>query len=256
MAILVIKMEINKTQAKNIIRNLNDLIYDDIYVYHPSGQLLASNNEEIDESILTYGRIVADKQEVYVGNLQEYGKKALILPVKLRGEIAAIIGLRGEYATVTQYSDLVVKMVEILLSESRYYTTKIARAEINRKIIHAFIQEEQDTEELKRISEDQHIDMDKINFLAVINPKNLMKEINLVIDSLERVLHTGVRIGEFDSQIVLLFWDKNRADVEQDLTNAQKYIYQKYGVNLSVGLSSPLLTIGGAKMPIFKQMKH
>lgn len=240
-------MNINKIQAENIVRNLNDLIYDDIYVYHPSGELLASNTEIIEESILEYGKIVSEKKEVYVGNLQEYGRKALVLPVNIRNEMVAIIGLRGEYAAVTQYSDLVLKMAEILLSESRYYTTKIAKAERNRKFINELIQEKQDLEELNRIMDASDVKVSHVKFIAVLNPKSLMKEINLVIDSLEKVLHSEVLIGEFNGKIVILFWESIREVIHKRLEDANKYVYEKYGKKISIGVSNKMSSIQNAK---------
>ena len=240
-------MNINKTQAENIVRNLNDLIYDEIYVYHPSGDLLASNTEIIEDSIIHYGKIVSEKKEVYVGNLQEYGRKALILPVNIRNEMVAIIGLRGEYAAVTQYSELVLKMAEILLSESRYYITKIARAERNRKFINELIQENQDIEELNRIMEASDKSVNHVEFMGVLDPKLLMKEINLVIDSLEKILYSKVLIGEFGGRVVILFWDLTREVIDKRLEEANKYIYEKYGKHFSIGVSNKMSSILHAK---------
>ncbi len=100
---------------------------------------MATNREQADEELLSFGKIVAKRQVILVEDVKNLTAKAILFPVHIGNSLVAIVGLVGDYALISQYSALVVKIVEILLSESLYYQNKIKNAENNRLLVNELI---------------------------------------------------------------------------------------------------------------------
>ncbi len=233
-------MKINREQASNIIRSLNDLIYDEIYIFDHQGDLVGSNQTELDDKILALGKTVAAKRTIHVADTDDLSNKVILLPVLIGGSLSAIVGLIGDYLAITQYSDLVAKIVEILLSESMYYTRRITKAENNRRFVSALFNEEQmpealeDTEQLvkKKVADVRYLvlaDTQDLSDQSVVN--------DFVIDSIERMISSENLVSEYHGQIILLFFHEDVQRIEQQLNDVKNYVSEKYKGKITFAIS-------------------
>ncbi|WZL80205.1 helix-turn-helix domain-containing protein [Vallitaleaceae bacterium 9-2] len=251
-------MKINSQQAKNVIRSLNDLIYDDIYVYDNKGALLATNREQADEELLSFGKIVAKRQVILVEDVKNLTAKAILFPVHIGNSLVAIVGLVGDYALISQYSALVVKIVEILLSESLYYQNKIKNAENNRLLVNELIHGKGNVETLTWIAEVIGKQINDFKYLALIDigeEDKIQVTSELIIDSIEKNLQPKHLIAEYGKNIVILFATTKLDEVLNELSDVKKYLEKKYVNNISVGISDVINTYTECKRAFFQAKK-
>lgn len=251
-------MKMNSEQAKNIIRSLNDLIYDDIYVYDNKGHLLASNKTEIEKQILDFGKKVAQKETILVEDIYEIEKKAILYPVHIRDDLVAIIGLVGNYAVISQYSGLVVKIVEILLSESIYYQRKIRNSENNRLFLNELIFSNDNYDSVSIIGNIIDKNVDDFKYLALIEVYDEDKakiSSDLIIGSIEKKLTKNHLIGELKGNIVIIFTLDEISKVKSELEIVRNYLEKKYKKNVSVGISKKIKTFKECKNAYFQAKK-
>ena len=233
-------MNINSEQAKNIIRSLNDLIYDDIFIFDAKGALVGSNKTEADLAILNYGVQVASSKSTLVVGTHAPDKKAIFLPVLLNRSLVAIVGLVGDYSAISQYGDLVVKIVEILLSESKYYTRKIQKSENNRRFVSMLLKDHPDMETLDRLSQTVNRNMGDLSYLALIDTQQLSEKFytnDLIISSIEKKLTLLNLVTEYGGHTIILFFSKDHTRIIEELNAVQSYVVAKYDAALTIAIS-------------------
>ncbi len=251
-------MKINSKQAKNIIHSLNDLIYDDIYVYDNKGCLLASNNDDVDEQILDFGKIVSHKKMILVEDMHDIDLKAILLPVHIKNNLVAIIGLVGNYAIISQYSALVVKIVEILLSESIYYQRKIRNAENNRLFLNELIFGQDNYEAVFLIGNVIGKDVNEFKYMVLIDVHDEDKAkitSDLIIGSIENKLSKKDLVGEQKGNIIIMFALDDIEKVKSKLVIIRDYLEQKYKKNVSVGISDKIKKYKDCKRAYYQAKK-
>jgi len=236
-------MKINSQQAKNIVKSLNDLIYDDIYVYDNKGKLLATNRTKADEQVLEFGKVVAKEQSILVKDVYDLSMKAIFFPVHIGANLVAIVGLVGDYTIISQYSALVVKIVEILLSESIYYQRKIKNAENNRLFVHELIFGHNNIESLTLIGNMIGEKVDEFNYMALIDITDKTKTnitIDLIVGSIEKKLSKQHLVSELEGKIIIIFTLYDLEQVKQELTIISNHLEEKYKKNISIGISDKI----------------
>ncbi len=228
---------INKNHAHNIIRNVNEMIYDDIYIYSAEGELLAANTKQLDDQVLELGKKVAEHQSILVANVSDKKYKAILNPVFISGNLVAIIGLVGDYVRITQYSELVVKIVEILLSESQYYVEKIKRAEDKRQILRILLEEDfSNSESAKEKLERLHLDIDSVKVAVLFDIENV--QLDMAIDSIEKRFDQMVFVTEYAGKVVVLSTENKIHNIKYDCQKISRHLKEKYSAEVTVGISN------------------
>lgn len=232
---------INKNHANNIIRNIDELIYDDIYIYNAQGDLLASNTSITEEEVVALGKKVAQHKSILVSDVADKKYKAIINPVFIGGTLVAIIGLVGDYVRITQYSELVVKIVEILLSESKYYVEKIKRAEEKRLLLRFLM--ENDQFELARLTRQSSSDFkaSRTKFVILLEMDNLQLE--TAVTSIEKRIPHSVLVTDHMGKVVILSEESNIKNLVYDLSKVIKVLKDKTDMTIIGGISNPLMSL-------------
>ena len=113
-------MVISKRYAEEIVKNLRSVVHEDINFMTPDGYIIASSDEsrigDFHEGAIVVARtnrmLIIEKHNQYKGT-----KKGINLPICIEQNVVAIIGITGEANDIMQFSNVIVKMSEILIKE-------------------------------------------------------------------------------------------------------------------------------------------
>ena len=131
-------MQINKRHAEEIVENLRSVVHEDINFMTPDGIIIASSDQSRIGNFHEGASIVArTKKALIIGDHNRYEgtKKGINLPIFFEQNLVAIIGITGESEQITQFSNVIVKMSEILIKEHLLNIQKQYKRENNRVIM-------------------------------------------------------------------------------------------------------------------------
>lgn len=113
-------MNISKQLARNIVKNLKDVLKQEINFIDTEGIIIASTDEERIRTLHEGAKIVLDtKKEVFISEDGQFKgtKRGINAPVYFEQHIIGIIGLTGG-KEVKKYAEILKKMTEILIKEA------------------------------------------------------------------------------------------------------------------------------------------
>lgn len=135
-------MKIPTTLALKIVKDMKNIINQDLNFINTDGYIIASTNKKrigtFHEASL---KCIATKNEIIINNDNEYlgSKKGINIPVYLDNEIVGIIGITGERKNVEKYGKIIKSMTEILIKEAQIKELTIKKREKNRSIIETIL---------------------------------------------------------------------------------------------------------------------
>lgn len=135
-------MKIPTTLALKIVKDMKNIINQDLNFIDTDGYIIASTNKKrigsFHEASL---KCIATKNEIIINNDNEYlgTKKGINIPVYLDSEIVGIIGITGEQRDVEKYGKIIKSMTEILIKEAQLKELTIKKREKNRNIIETIL---------------------------------------------------------------------------------------------------------------------
>ena len=135
-------MKIPTTLALKIVKDMKNIINQDLNFINTDGYIIASTNKKrigtFHEASL---KCIATKNEIIINNDNEYlgSKKGINIPVYLDNEIVGIIGITGERKDVEKYGKIIKSMTEILIKEAQIKELTIKKREKNRSIIETIL---------------------------------------------------------------------------------------------------------------------
>jgi len=159
---------LNKAQAKNIIKHLADIVYDNIFIINTDGLVIGSN---LEETIGTYdetAKIVNNTKMPYIQNNADNSK--LYLPIFIDNELVIVVGLNGSFNTIGKYGEFAVKITEILCMETLYNERKAISVENRRNLIENILFGNEDIEIINRkLNIEGYYSLDKYKYLIVVS---------------------------------------------------------------------------------------
>jgi carbohydrate diacid regulator len=188
-------MQINKRQAEEIIHYLKSTIQEDINFIDLSGQIIASSDvSRVGDFHAGAVEVARTRKPVMIDhdNMFEGAKKGINLPVFYEQNLMAVIGITGEIDDIIQFSNVIVKMSEILIKENFLNTQKQFKRENNRIIMELITKDKFNPEILKSKMDELGYDPKKYHYFLIANlhqfDQHNIELSNLIYNSIEKRL--------------------------------------------------------------------
>lgn len=134
-------MYISKTAAQSIVEEIGREINEHVNFMDQEGYIVASTDKARLGTLHTGARriIVEKLPELYITEEMENAttKKGINLPITIRGEIVGVVGITGEKERVAGYGNIVRRMTEIMVADSRQKDHR----RYDRRVRYRFIEE-------------------------------------------------------------------------------------------------------------------
>jgi carbohydrate diacid regulator len=243
-------MEISKRQAEDIIKNLKSVIQEDINFIAPDGNIIASSDESRVGSFHEGAAKVAQtKQPLIISSDYDYlgAKKGINLPVFYEQNLIAIVGITGEASDIIQFSNVIVKMSEILIKENFLNAQKQFKRENNRVIMELIIKGKFNPEILSIKMDELSYDVSKYRYFLIAELSNFdMQNIelsNMIYNSIEKRISIEAILARSESKFMLLTQIDNYLELVESFSAIKAYVENKYKVKITVGISEKIKCI-------------
>lgn len=235
-------MEISKSLADNIVKELKDIISFDLNFMNIEGKIIASTNKnrigQINEASIIS---IKKKQKILVTFDEEFAnaKKGINIPVNFENTIIGTIGITGEPEKVIAYANIIKKMTEILITKD--WINKLKNKEINQmKLFLENIILSNNPDEYYSYSMDDI--SNKVLVSGITLPRLNNSDFNIeMLDYIEKTL----KIKNINAYYTILY---NRLIIlfdfvtEDKINSILKYICddlkEKYNISIYFGISS------------------
>ncbi len=237
-------MEINKRQADEIVENLRSVIKEDINFISVDGIIIASSDESRVGSI--HGgalEVVKTSKMVIVYSDEQYpgARKGINLPVYVDGNLIAIIGITGEADEIMQFSNVILKMSEILIRENFLSVQKEFKRENNRIIMEYIINNRFNPQILKELG----YNVASFCFFVIFKINNFEKYnaelINRIYNSIEKRVSFHDIVARNEDNFLVLTQISDYNELKGLLEQTKSYVDAKYKINVSVGISGKIV---------------
>ncbi len=237
-------MVISKRYADEIIENLRSVVHEDINFMTPDGYIIASSDESRIGDFHEGATIVARTNKKLIieeHNLYKGTKKGINLPICIEQNVVAIIGITGEANDIMQFSNVIVKMSEILIKEHLLNIQKQFKRENNRVILELITKGKVRTELITYKMNELGYEGNSFGFflvcdLAQFDSKNIELS-NLIYNSIEKRLDYQDLVARFQSKFYILSQQKDYDALINQIKPIKNYIENKYNINMTVGIS-------------------
>lgn len=236
-------MKISTTLASEIVKNLKDVINQDINLMDSRGTIIASTDESrVNTFHEAAKKCVEENRIIYINSNDQYkgGKPGINLPVEFENKVIGVIGISGKQ-NVKKYGTIIKKMTEILLKEEWIKENQTLEMENNRNLIDALIHDR--LKRLEYFPENLSYSKKYIAY-SVINNKNFdskSKDKILRYISINN-LYSNTYLSFIHNELIILFIENDRKDVYENISKI-KYIFKnKLGVELNFGVSKSFYT--------------
>ena len=116
-------MHITRQSAQNIVNEMKASIHRDINIMDENGIILASTNParqgQLHQGALRLIRENLPSLTVWEDNPAEGVQRGINLPVAIDGRLVGVIGITGEPEEVSLFGDIIKRMTEIMLENTR-----------------------------------------------------------------------------------------------------------------------------------------
>lgn len=139
---------------------------------------------------------------------QGMNDRSIYIPVMLEEEIVAIVGLSGDFASVSQYGEIIVKVTEILLTESFRYERKIRKNENCRYFLSQWLSPDCTYDTVRENAKLIGYDIEKFTYLGILSfgsKQGMELLIEGVLDHVEQELAADEFAAVYHGRIILLF---------------------------------------------------
>lgn len=134
-------MYISQTAAQSIVEEIGREIHEHINFMDQEGYIVASTDRARLGTLHTGARRIIEEKlpELYITEEMENSttKKGINLPITIRDEIVGVVGITGDRERVAGYGNIVRRMTEIMVEDSRLKAHKV----YDRRVRYRFIEE-------------------------------------------------------------------------------------------------------------------
>ena len=134
-------MYISQTAAQSIVEEIGREIHEHINFMDQEGYIVASTDMARLGTLHTGARRIIEEKlpELYITEEMENPttKMGINLPITIKGEIVGVVGITGEKERVAGYGNIVRRMTEIMVEDSRLKAHKV----YDRRVRYRFIEE-------------------------------------------------------------------------------------------------------------------
>lgn len=134
-------MYISQTAAQSIVEEIGREIHEHINFMDQEGYIVASTDRARLGTLHTGARRIIEEKlpELYITEEMENSttKKGINLPITIRDEIVGVVGITGDKERVAGYGNIVRRMTEIMVEDSRLKAHKV----YDRRVRYRFIEE-------------------------------------------------------------------------------------------------------------------
>lgn len=243
-------MEISQRQAEEIVNTLKSVIQEDINFISPDGTIIASSDEKRVGSYHEGAVIVAQTMMPLIissDDMYQGAKKGINLPLFYEQKLIAVVGITGDSNEIIQYSNVIVKMSEILIKEHFLNVQKQFKRENQRVIIELIMKDKFNSEILKLKMDELGYDTSSYHYLIICEVEHLdrynIDVINNIFNSIEKRIGTNDLLARHESQFVYVSQLNDQHALLTQIKAMKSYIEQKYKIEVTVGISEPITTI-------------
>lgn len=243
-------MEISKRQAQAIVNHLKSVIQEDINFISPDGIIVASSDESRIGHFHEGAYIVAKNlQPLVIENNEQYegARKGINLPVFLEDHLVAVVGITGEIDQIIQFSNVIVKMSEILVKENYLNTQKQFRRENNRVIMELLTKENFNPEIFILKMNELGYQLKQYHYFLIAELDDFDEQnielSNKIYNSIEKRLHFNDLLARHENQFLMLSQTSQVDELIEDFKKIKTYVENKYGIEIHAGLSEEIKEI-------------
>ncbi|MCK4551581.1 MAG: helix-turn-helix domain-containing protein [Tenericutes bacterium] len=240
-------MEISTRHANEIIKNLKSVINEDINFISPDGTIIASSDEERVGNFHEGATIVAKTGEPLIiksSSAYEGAKIGINLPVYFEQDLIAIVGITGIEKEITQFSNIIVKMSEILIKEQFLNTQKQFKRENNRIIMELVTKDKTLIEDISKKMNQLGYDSNSFSFFAVCELDHFdssnIEVSNLIYNSIEKRVHYHDLVARFQNKFLILTQLTDVKRFIKKVNTIKTYVEKKYEIGITVGISEKI----------------
>jgi len=243
-------MEISKRQAQTIVHNLKTVIQEDINFISPEGTIIASSDETRIGDFHEGAFIVAKNLQPLIiekDNQYEGAKKGINLPVFLEDHLVAVVGITGEIKQIIQFSNVIVKMSEILVKENYLNTQKQFRRENHRVIMELVSKENFNAEIFLMKMQELGFDIYEYHYFLIAELDHFDEQnielSNKIYNSIEKRINFHDILARHENRFLMLSQEKDVEILKRDFKHVKSYVEQKYKVSMKVAISEEIKSI-------------
>ncbi|MFP4177632.1 MAG: CdaR family transcriptional regulator [Acholeplasmataceae bacterium] len=243
-------MEISKRQAKEIVKNLKSVIDEDINFIAPDGTIIASSDESRTGSYHEGAVKVAEtKKPLIIRNDADYvgARRGINLPIFYEQNLIAIVGITGEAKDIIAFSNIIVKMSEILIKENFLNAQKQFKRENNRVIMELITKDKFNPEILEHKMDELSYDPGKYRYFLIAELSNFNRQnvelSNMIYNSIEKRISIDDILARSGSKFMLLSQVENYDRLIGSFSTIKAYVENKYRVRITVGVSERIKDI-------------
>ena len=221
-------MKIPTTLALKIVKDMKNIINQDLNFINTDGYIIASTNKKrigtFHEASL---KCIATKNEIIINNDNEYlgSKKGINIPVYLDNEIVGIIGITGEQKDVEKYGKIIKSMTEILIKEAQIKELAIKKREKNRNIIESILYNQNKNLEF-------YISLNFPYTVIVGKTDDKIEDNNILYKAIEDLLPKDKKsIFTITSNYIIIFLNSIK---ENYIENTVKFLQKNLDLNLKL----------------------
>ncbi len=168
-------MKISPATAKEIVNQISEVLDQKVNIIDTDGVIIASSTAEREGSIHGGAKKIIEENlnELIVENDLQYegSQNGVNLPIVFQREIVGIIGITGKVEDVLKYGQIIKKMTEILLLDSRIKEQEIIEQKSRERFFDEWILGEYETKnptEFYRTAETLAVDVEKPKRIVVL----------------------------------------------------------------------------------------
>jgi carbohydrate diacid regulator len=243
-------MEIRKRHAEAIVNTLKSVISEDINFISPEGIIIASSNESrVGQFHAGAVEVATTRSPLIINSDNEYegSRKGINLPVFYEQNLVAIVGITGNAKDIIQFSNIIVKMSEILIKEHFLNTQKQFKRENNRVILELITKDSYNHDLVKTKMEELSYKPDAYKFFVVWSLQGLdtqnIELSNLIYNSIEKRIDFNDLLSRDGSSFLMLATTNKYEMLEAQLKVVKEYLEKKYNLPVRVGISESISSV-------------
>lgn len=240
-------MAISTRQANEIVNTLKTIIQEDINFIAPDGYIIASSIEsrvgDLHEGALEVART---KKPLIVSRDDEFkgARRGINLPVFYEQTLVAIVGITGDDSEIIQFSNVIVKMSEILIKEHFLNIQKQFKRENNRVIIELLINNRFSSDivlgKMEELGYNSNIYYYLVVFDLLHDGTYNVELLNNIYNSIEKRIDFKDLFARNETKFIILSSESSYDSLLESVRFIKAYIERKYSIRITVGISEEM----------------
>lgn len=241
-------MNISKKLSQKIVKNLKNIIHQDLNFMNNDGYIIASTDpDRINKFHQAAKYCTLENKTIIINYDGEYSgaKKGINIPVELNNEVVGVIGISGDIKEVKKYGEIIKKMTEILLKEDWIKENKILEMENRRNLIENLIS--------NNIDSYVYIPKDLENSNKVFAYSKISKNLDAInrIELLKYIetclLNVNCYATIIQNELIIIFINYSSDSIKKLTNHLIDFIDEKYSYHLQLGISNDFSNLHNLK---------